>query len=216
LLEYLRWQEWPTHEEAQLLKQEIEHCARCIERAYASPQMPSISIRYTDDLFRRGGYVPQRDADEKGEPSPCHIEMSVEGRSPRLTFAHEWGHYVDNWLADFVGYASVETDDLADILAQAEASNTITQLRQFVKRSHSTFDERIEALRLLVPQEIWARAYAQYIALQSDDAVMGHELTLRRTDARGLLSHLEYWEQEDFQPIAQAINTFLRGRGWQQ
>ena len=83
MIECLQWQEWPLHEQAQLLRQEIENSARCIDRVYASPQIPPISIRYTDDLFRRGGYVPQRDADERGEPTARHIEMSIEGRSPR-------------------------------------------------------------------------------------------------------------------------------------
>jgi hypothetical protein len=140
--------------------------------------------------------------------------MSLEANSPRLTFAHEWGHYLDNWLAGFIGYATVETQTMAPLLHTAAQTIAFAGLQQIVSSAGTKLPARMEALRLLVPQEIWARAYAQYIALRSQDRTLSAEIVLRRADPTALLAWLEYWSEDDFTPVAHEIDLILERRGW--
>lgn len=208
------WRGWPPQEQALRLKQEIEACADAISLVHDAPELPTIPVRATSGLSRRGGYQPDRDADEDGRPLARHIAMSLEANTPRLTFAHEWGHYIDNWLTGFEGYACVETNALEQMLRDAYRTEALAQLRQIDQARDLPLPNRMEASRLLVPHEVLARAYAQYIALHSQDEIMNYEVALRRSDLMAPLAHLEYWEWSDFAGVAQSIDAFLKQKGW--
>jgi hypothetical protein len=210
----LDWSEWPSHEQAQRLKAHIDAAASAIVRVHTTPPLPPITVRMATESTRSGGYVPEREADENGLPVTRHINISSRGLSPRLTFLHEWGHYIDNWLGSFDDYAST-AGGLLPILGQIEATGALNALRAIEASRSSSFYDRIETLRLLVPQELWARAYAQYVVLRSDDPVMKDEIVLRRSDEREPLPHLEYWDWPDFERIAREIDVFMQRKGWQ-
>jgi hypothetical protein len=66
------------------------------------------------------------------------------------------------------------------------------------------------------PQELWARSYAQWIALRSDDATLRRQLEHARAHSYAPLPYLpEQWADEDFEPIALALDELLGGEAVQ-
>jgi hypothetical protein len=191
------------------LRQHVETTAELIGGVHSLPLLPPIEIRFNLEPFRRGGYSPAF-----GGNSP-QIALSILGISPRLTFAHEWGHYIDNAMSGFNGWASAEGTQFQGILEAIMDTKAYQLLKQ--ERDPSPLrltPERMEAIRLLDNTELWARAYAQYISLRSGDTRMGEELEARRADSREVHPALEYWEWNDFAPVAQEIDAWMQSKGW--
>lgn len=65
---------------------------------------------------------------------------------------------------------------------------------------------------LLDPEEVWARAYAQYIAEKSGDRIMLKEL--RRDQIRNPRTIQTQWTTEDFEPIKKSIDKMFEEKGW--
>lgn len=69
--------------------------------------------------------------------------------------------------------------------------------------------------------ELWARGYAQYIAVRSGDLTMMAQLRAQQAkyvDAKrgGDLAIPHQWEDDDFEPIAQAIDGLFTALGWKK
>lgn len=63
--------------------------------------------------------------------------------------------------------------------------------------------------------ELWARSYAQYIAVRSGDAAMLAELRKEQAETRA--AHVPIptqWEDDDFEPIAKAMDAIFTQLGW--
>ena len=69
---------------------------------------------------------------------------------------------------------------------------------------------------LLSPNEVWARAYAQWLALRSQNS----DLLKGIADARRLGAADPYagrqWEDADFEPIAKEIDAIFKKLGWRK
>lgn len=61
----------------------------------------------------------------------------------------------------------------------------------------------------LRPREMFARAYAQYIALRSGDEVMLDQILRRKADFPGT-----QWDDADFGPVAKAFDELFTARRW--
>lgn len=57
------------------------------------------------------------------------------------------------------------------------------------------------------PEEIWARAYTQWIATKTDGNIMG---LLKASHA----AEIGYWDNDDFNPIMDVIDDVFRQEGW--
>ena len=66
---------------------------------------------------------------------------------------------------------------------------------------------------LLDYNEMWARSYAQYIALRSEKPLLLRQLS--PVSALPVSLHqLLQWESDDFVPILDAIDALFRRKGW--
>lgn len=130
------------------------------------------------------------------------IGIKPNGTWPAMSTAHEIGHFIDFGALGKAGkFASAEHPDLADFRAAVQASAAVKTIRE---RNPGDADY------LLKPTELWARAYAQYIATRSGDATLAAQLDL----IRGGRSPWRQWSAEDFKPIAEAIDALFRKKGW--
>ncbi|MBV9852381.1 MAG: hypothetical protein JO250_22175 [Armatimonadetes bacterium] len=66
---------------------------------------------------------------------------------------------------------------------------------------------------LLELRELFARSYAQYIVINSQDNIMQRQLDNLREEPLARLYPL-YWDDEDFLAIAEAIDGVFLSRGW--
>ena len=124
------------------------------------------------------------------------------------------------------GLSSDEMKALLATLRETEAVKSLQAMRGVWRTEIEHIDpvtgeRRLEPVRvdgrfvsyLLDDKEIFARAYAQYIATKSGDARMLRELDEMRT----LMEEQVYptqWSDEDFGPVAGAFDTLLRAMGW--
>jgi hypothetical protein len=69
---------------------------------------------------------------------------------------------------------------------------------------------------LLDPVEIWARSYSQYIALRSRSPELLASLDGFRMRAPTALYYPQQWEDDDFEPIDEAIERLFRRLGWRR
>ena len=66
---------------------------------------------------------------------------------------------------------------------------------------------------LLEPKELFARSYVQYIVVNSQNRVLQRQLDDLRQEPLTSLYPLQ-WDEEDFLPIADALDAVLQQRGW--
>ena len=66
---------------------------------------------------------------------------------------------------------------------------------------------------LLRPWELWARAYAQYIAWRSGSSTLKGQIDKILTDGRAT-TRVRQWPYDEFMPIAEAIDRLLMRRRW--
>jgi tRNA nucleotidyltransferase/poly(A) polymerase/peptidoglycan hydrolase-like protein with peptidoglycan-binding domain len=144
--------------------------------------------------------------------------MGVEGAT---TFAHEMGHAVDAAMARDVGY--VEGNNVRGAVGNfgyfasgmAAADNPYGEVllgperfaawRHFLKMAvtQSIVDEMSSPPDYYrSPHELWARAYAQWVATQ-DEALMGemHDV------------HEHGWPQDEWEPVGRAVERVLGAHG---
>lgn len=145
------------------------------------------------------------------------------------TFVHEFGHFMDREL---LGDA---TQTYASIRAKQGLDSPVSKWYDVVtkSRSYRRIEDGIEELSATVdgrkvakpkelqeyflsPEELWARSLAQWFALRTDESI--YSVLDLRTDPswrfmreRGLDPH---WDEDDFEPIAKAIDEIMREMGW--
>lgn len=114
---------------------------------------------------------------------------------------HETGHRLDHQVLGSRGeYASVSHPDLQEFRDAVASSEAVKEL----KRLDSEYRDYY-----LLPQELWARAYAQYIAKRSGDPFLLAQLDLAAADADG-----SQWSDADFVLIGRAIDNLFKKKGW--
>jgi hypothetical protein len=138
--------------------------------------------------------------------TPTQINVKNEPKHwPRLTTAHEVGHFIDHQAMGKPGtWASEISPDFDAFRKAAMDSDIVRQIKA---------DPRMPATRkayLLSGKEIWARAYAQYIAEASNDPVLKAELL--RAQALGA----PQWRTDDFKAIFGEIEKLLIAKGWKK
>lgn len=150
----------------------------------------------------RGYYAPARG----------YIAIDPSGPSQRSTTVHEFGHYIDNRI--FAGSGEVQMGSHIDpevrkaILSIAK-SDAIQQLLHIHANSD---DARVKGYvtYLLNPAEIFARAYAQYVTVKTDNPVLREQLDAIRKDGSPI-----QWTDADFASVSRAITKLLKQKGLQ-
>lgn len=155
------------------------------------------------------------------------LRVSRAALHPRLTIVHEVGHFIDNQAVGLLGVNSSVNDGspLRSVMDAIRSTRSHAQLESLVGRKqvliqrHNEPRPRRTALKeghaeyLLQPQELFARAYARYVAVRSGDAALLEELNLshRHEDA---LIYGDSWTDEDFHPVAKALDELFTSLGW--
>lgn len=66
---------------------------------------------------------------------------------------------------------------------------------------------------LLSWDELWARSYAQFIAVESGDRELRKELSLEQGSSYGTF-YLAQWSDDDFQDVYKEMRAVVRAKGW--
>lgn len=218
---------------AELLR-EARAALEAVARIHQVPESLRLPLEFREAQQAAGTFWSDG---ETGRALRIEISPSVMEDVGRFVLTHEFGHYLDH--SGFrtprpgTGLASEDQASLprgarglmARLMRTIHRSAAVKQLQRLadqgvveVERRTQTGDVvtvrvQVDQARirfyLLRPRELFARAYAQYIATQSGDPVLRGGLDRYR------MSTLPWqWEDRDFEPIAEAFTRLLEGVGW--
>ncbi len=124
---------------------------------------------------------------------PAQINVSPDTGTPLLTSLHELGNHVDVHL---------DPTDVAAVVKAAEESGSAGYIRDHIDKNKDYHLSR---------DELWARAYAQYIALKRGDPEVLAELNNVLNNPK---QSWKQWDKSDWIPIEEAITKALKRRTW--
>jgi hypothetical protein len=202
---------------------EVRRTLRAIDAVHGigTRRLPRIPIAEEVNSTRFGAYARTVGG------QAVRITVEQDGNHKSLTTAHEIGHFLDHQALGTTGQFASEASVPA-----------LTRWRTAVERSRAVFDLRDMVLRrwvevreadgststflvattyigfLLRPSELWARSYAQYITVRSGDPVLTAQLASERERLPWMPYYPEQWDDDDFSPIAGAIDVLFKGKGW--
>lgn len=194
---------------------------RAIDRVMAIPQLPTMPVEFENNRNRNGLYQSNAAGDSIG------ILLSRGGNYPALTAIHEYGHYLDHQAL---------TRALAlprnSVFASESGHDTLVPWRTAVEGS-AAFRRLLAQCLVGTPEyrqgqasgisqhhleyltqdaELWARTFTQWVVTRSGDATFRQYLYHATTANRVVYYQ---WSEEDFGPIAEAIDTLFADLGWQ-
>ena len=190
----------PSHD----LSARLRAILRLIEATHALPKLDRIDVEW--DAGVKGGlfiaHAPR---------GPYEIRLNPIGDHPELTLLHEVGHFLE-WYAIPKQEASNRDfdrdprfDDWLDaVLASANIQRMIS-LRDRQGADSSVYEDLNYLLR---PEELWTRAYSQYVARtggQAKAAVLFQQIAAENKVVKGGIMYKPYWSWSDFSPVQNAI-----------
>jgi|GEM_PF-1268092 len=203
------------------LRGEVSDALATIDSIHTVDPLPVIPLQGSATKTRHGAF-----AYNSQNGKPIRVEVTQNGPWPRLTTAHEIGHFIDHQgLGTQAGrYASLHDAELDEWRKAVDASEPIRKLNSRLGKktvlrktpSGTLVTMPIDSQHveyLLRRQEIFARSYAQYIATRGNNVKIKTDLeTVLQKDRYSL--YPRHWDHKDFEKIAEAFDNLFRKRGW--
>jgi len=203
---------------------DLRSALAAIERVHGISELPGIPVHLTRGLRQRGQFSYDR---ETGAP----ISIVVRGDQAHRawSFVREFGHYLDLTALergpDFGSSVSPKTINWNAAVASSRAIRRLLVIweRGAAPVVDSDGTRRIITLgaaelefvgTLLLPEEVFARSYVQYVALQSANGGLRRSLAAFREPRAGKVYYPMRWQDDDFVAIALAIDDIFEELGW--
>jgi len=200
---------------------EVAAAVRLIGTVHGDGELPRLPVRMVADAPFSAAYARSED----GEPQAILVNSKSAGQ--RWAMTHEVGHFLDQQTLGIRGrYASHSSEDLEEWRAAVDTSEAVRRLQQILTQGGITVldgglerripvDARFLQTQISYP-EIWARSYAQYVAVRaSDPSLLGHlARLLGADDPAGAPPYTLQWDASDFEPILGAIDRLFAAKGW--
>lgn len=180
----------------------IRHTLGLIHAVHHVPQdLPP--LRFTNDVAGadQGAFSRER----------VLVAVSPGAEAPELTACHEIGHYFDFTLlpGDDEFATSLGHPAMDQWRAAVNTSLSMKALNELAsQRGDDLMRERIAYLRL--PAEVFARSYAQWVALRSNGPTLLEQIARRRS-THDYRAHTQ-WADDDFASIAAALDVLMLGQ----
>ena len=161
---------------------------------------------------------------------PLDLSVHPAARHAAMTAVHEVGHFLDySGLGASGGFCSVAGDLLSPWRAATRGSDAVQRLGQLWRFTAGKAQEpqaagdvvRYEVENryieyLLQNEELWARSYAQFIAVRSAHPDLLEQLGRLRDRPERRLYYGSQWEDDDFLPILTEIEAVFQRIDWMQ
>jgi hypothetical protein len=160
---------------------------------------------------------------------PVHIELSSRSSTPHIDFTHEVGHFLDHQVIGHPGeYASRAGNAVLSGWREAvEATEAVQRLSDLSEMSRFRVSgpgggfryvpvDRMYVRYLLRPQELFARSYAQLVAMESQNADFLTEMAILRATRGGLIKYPAQWRNDDFMAIRESLLRAIMEMKWRK
>jgi hypothetical protein len=198
----------------------VRKTLQAVDTVHGDGDVPPLPVVRTRSALEAGVYEPT------GAGAPRQLGVSRRAPDPHITFVHEIGHFLDHQALGGPGRYATADQRIGAVLQVLEDSAALRAIRDLRGRKRALVEIRGRRRALPVnpaiveylasPQEAFARAYAQYIAIVSQDADLLRELRARRSDETGGKLYHQQWDDDDFRPIAAALDALFRTKGWRR
>jgi hypothetical protein len=196
----------------------VRSALKVISEVHGDGPLPSLGVT-------RGRVLRGQAAYEYDEATGRALRLLVADDYEELDVAHEIGHFLDQHGLGRGKYASRQLGGILTPWKQAvEESRAFRGLKSLKDRETKVIDIYEEMVErpvnqesvdyLLRSQEFFARSYAQYIASSSGNSAMRRQVGQFATNKYRQMLYNEQWEDDDFEPIAQAFDQIFKELGW--
>jgi hypothetical protein len=200
---------FPFAQRRSRLAPQYELAMKSIERVHMIQGFPICPISIADRK-KHGSF---RASDALGK---CAIEMTYEAHSPALDLLYQIGHAID-WLGFYERmpgdkrYAITHLDSAEGFREVALKGETIERLQaeltEYALKGEMSFtDVRF----YLSPEEVFARAYSQWIAVGSDDIILRSHLKVDQEAEAQKIKNLR-WPDNEFELIIPELEKLFIG-----
>jgi hypothetical protein len=154
---------------------------------------------------------------------PNYVGLAMPAETPISSILHEVGHLIDLEAIGTRGLFSstIGEDVLSEWWDAVSQSRTYQRMMQVVERMRRMGDRDLaNAIEgyYATRHELFARSYAQYIAVRTGDRQAMAELEQKKTRrVPGLYGVYEIplqWDDDDFRSIAEAFDRLFERLGW--
>lgn len=183
----------------------------------------SVDFVHTDGPLPQAHINQIRDRQTLGAFNPwtkyASIDISNVGKQTDFVVCHEIGHYVDLWglgkgqckfkrgmthseieAEKRSNYGSEHSPEMEELMSAIMGSPTLSLIRARCGRYYRYLERR---------RECFARAYAQFIAVESHDKILIKQLNFQRQER-----NLTQWTIKEFKPIRNAFRNLFKKKGW--
>lgn len=196
----------------------LREAAAAVDEVHGDGTLPEIPVVRIVSFETEGGFTHYGN----GGP-PVGITVNRLGDHQGFTLTHEIGHFLDySGIGVNQQFASVSDAVMQEWRDAIEASAVVKRLRELEAIPSVTLPggatlpvDPLDLEYLLSPTELWARSYSQYIATRSGNAVLIEQLAKLRGITDPVFS-LGQWTDEEFEPIAAAIDKLFEALGWRK
>jgi SPP1 gp7 family putative phage head morphogenesis protein len=176
-----------------------------IAKTHQDGNLPQLQLTADNRMKPLGQYSAKLNGNDS------KIKINDKKGGDAFTVAHEIGHFIDHQgltpETKGLGYLSgrpggdTEMDKLMDAIKSSPSYNRIAETK-ILKEADKSY--------LMDSRELFARAYAQYVAVESKDREMMRELNKARLGP----APFTQWDDKGFAPIKTAMTELFKARGW--
>lgn len=192
------------------LKGRLQKVLEAIDSVHA-PKNLKLSRVFFDRRILGGEFVAH------GPLGPYSIYINPGGRHPELSLLHEVGHLLD-WQSipkSVPGNRNFNDDTLFyEWLDAVLDSSNIQRLISLRDQQTEGSDTHADISYLLRPEELWARAYTQYVARKSGLEALNQQISTANKIASNGILYAPFWSSDQFPPIETSLDVIFQNQGW--
>lgn len=196
----------------------VRHALEAIDAVHGDGVLPPLPVIRTRGRVQVGAYVWNSHTGEA-----LRLSFSATNDHAELSVIHEIGHFLDHQALGRPGIFASESGALGSLMQVISATDAATRLRSLRSRRRFLFEERGRRLAetinhsrveyLLQPRELFARAYAQFIAEESRNPVLMRQLEAVRSTRQSRVYH-DLWADDDFSSVGTELRSLIGRRRW--
>ncbi len=209
---------------AKPLREAIRGGLDAVDRVHGDGKLAEIPLKLSKSERENGSFTYGQ-----ATGRAMGMAISTRGDHPELTLVHEIGHMLERTAITgaYAGDRDFSTaPEFSEWFKAIKESRAVKGLKAIAETpgetvsvagpgaSPSAVKINVRYIRyLLQHDELWARSYAQYIAVRSGDKTLLDQVKAERAVQ---VYGGRQWDDDDFEPIAQAIDAMFLKLGWRK